>query len=262
MDLAALVLRSDAIVSGRAVAIQELGPGVIPMPNGAAIDGTSVSVEVVTERSLKGDLSGPFQVELVHTDIPSGYGRLPLRIPQVFFVRRLESRWVVTHAHYPSLPAGDGEIEGATDLDRVISVIGSVLLDQAAAISTRVRAMEALGSVALPASRNVLQAATEDRQPEIRYRSIGKLLSMGDLTFLPAVEEALLQGQLNPDVAVTPAGASSSAFVTRSLFPRWRGSCARVMSIPAGWCRPYSQSFRRRLPYRYFAARWTTSISR
>lgn len=204
IDLAELVSRSDAVVTGHAVAIRDAGPDSIATPNGP-LRGTRVVVDVNVNQVLKGDVSPGLRFEFVHTDLPSVYGGVPLNSPRVFFLQRQDLRWVVDPYH-PSLPAVAGRGIGAAPLERVVAAVGAVLTDASAPLGTRLEAIEALRSVPLPESREVLQRAATDPQADVRYRAIAALLSMGDLAMLPAAAEALLAGRLHPDFALTLRG--------------------------------------------------------
>ncbi|CAN5617065.1 hypothetical protein BH23ACI1_BH23ACI1_32910 [soil metagenome] len=187
-----LVDRADVVVVGTVTAIVDQGRSVVEMP-GRQVPARRAVAEVAIEHVLKGLAESPrIAVRFAVPDAPIGYGEVPLSQRRILFLKQTDDAYELVSPYYPTVIAGlSARPNGASPLERVISVVGGVLRDRLATTQHKREAIAVLWGLRHAASIAMLRAALQDVDRGVRLAAAAGLLAAGDISALPIAEHEL-----------------------------------------------------------------------
>ncbi len=202
LDVADLVARADIVAAGRVGAVVDHGEAFVDTPSGRRVPARSMTAELLVDYMLKGpaDVSA-VQLRFVVPDEFIGYGSVTPGSYRVFFLKRKGDYHEFVSVHYPSVIAVPGvRIQHRSALDRVASAVAAVLRSPDAPPQRKQEAIYVLSYTGGPVSVSALRAGLMDDDEMLRLSAAAALLLLGDVSALPAAEEALL----HPDTNLSP----------------------------------------------------------
>jgi hypothetical protein len=193
LDLAALISRADVIVTGELVSLTQSGTSMVAMPEGARTAKVMLA-DISVDQVLKGYLGTPrATVRYVWPEEWNGYGGLPQHRYRLVFLRRSSgTTYELVSPYYPSLAAVPGStVQGSSDVDRVASSLGAVVMSEGASPADQIEAIGALAMLTSPEIVSPLRYALNRTDVSVRLSAAAALLQHNDMAALEPAEVAI-----------------------------------------------------------------------
>jgi hypothetical protein len=195
LSVSDLMERSDLIVVGSVVFVQEVGASTVEI-GARSVKAHEMQCTVQLYGTLKGTTDGrelSFRYSL--PEEPIGYATISAPSYEIIFLKKGENGYSLTDPYYPSLPAipGTAVTDGNTDtLGGITLHLDAVVRSTTAPPAQRQRALYALSTIGGSQSTGALQAGLVQSDQALRLNAAAYLLQRNNLSGLKAAEVALL----------------------------------------------------------------------
>jgi hypothetical protein len=152
------------------------------------------------DKVVKGETASNVIKMEFQPEVPTVFGPIePSTLGMYFLVRNANGAYRPAEPAYPFLiTRADASLTEEPPLDRVVSIIGQVLL-KPGPINDRRLAVEILSGAPTDAATELLRQAVRDKDDVIRMQSISALLNRGDVETLAIAEPILLKAPAKTD---------------------------------------------------------------
>lgn len=225
-----LVEKSDVVATGFVTSVTPRGPTIVHLSGGSQFPGRVFAADIAVTQILKGpEDTSVLRCEFVVADVRVAFRALPPSRDILVFLSAVGDHYEPTNPYFsfvPTVPVP--QVQGASPIDRVMSVLGAVLDSPSANPQEKAEIVDTLSLASAPSARVLLRKILVGEDMNLRLRAAAALMRQGDVAALKVAADALVDSPkaLEPDMIQRLNGAVAFGIKSPGAIP----SLSRLMA--------------------------------